>query len=527
MWSEIETSGVVRATVFDRDVRVYAERPRNVYELLLRTASRFPEREALAMHGASLTYNAMRLSVEHIASRLYGDYGVRKGERVAILLGNCIEYALVFFACARIGAIAVPLNTRLTPKELRFMLEQSGSMALVTDTEFAEKAADADTGCVKFIVGGERERFIAFESLTAPAAPAPQTDIDEQQPLYIMYTSGTTGTPKGAIGSHAGVIHAVMSYSRIMGTTELDRSLDAVPFFHVTGLVGQLIHMVYTGGANIIVRRFRAAEFIWTLSEARITFTFNVPTVYALMLSDPSFRQYRYDALGILAYGGASMSPHTIEQLEREFPGVQLYNAYGATETTSPATVMPKGCSKQKPLSVGLPIPVIEVKIVNGSGESCAPAETGELLIKGPNVVQGYWNNPEANEQAFVGDYWRSGDIARMDEQGFIYIMDRAKDMINRGGEKVFSVEVENVLLTHPHVLEAAIVGVPDPIYGETVKAVIVPKPGAVVDAADIQEYARRHLADYKIPRLIEVRAELPRNPGGKVMKYMLRDAVS
>lgn len=527
MWSEMETAGVVRAPVFHRDVLVYAERPGNVNELLRRTVSRFPEREALVMHNESLTYNEMHRLIEHIASRLYSGYGVRKGDRVAILLGNCIEYALVFFACSRIGAIAVPLNTRLTPKEIQFMLEQSGSMMIITDMEFADKAAGIDSVSVKFIVGGEREGFIPFAGLIAPADPAPHADIDEQEPLYIMYTSGTTGIPKGAVGSHAGVIHAVMSYNRIMGTTEQDRSLDAVPFFHVTGLVGQLIHMVYTGGANVIVRRFRSAEFIQVMSEARITFTFNVPTVYVMMLSDPSFHRYRYDAVKILAYGGASMSPHTIEQLEKEFPGVQLYNAYGATETTSPTTVMPKGYYKRMMLSVGLPIPVIEVKIVDSNGDPCPPSHTGELLIKGPNVVQRYWDNPEADEKSFDGDYWRSGDIAMMDEHGFIYIMDRAKDMINRGGEKIFSVEVENVLLAHPDVLEAAVVGVPDHVFGESVKAVIVPKPGAVVDEAEIREFARGHLADYKIPRFVEIRSELPRNPGGKVMKYLLRNAAN
>jgi long-chain acyl-CoA synthetase len=527
MWSEVETAGVVRQSVFHRDVLVYAERPRNVNELLQHTVSRFPEREALVMHNESLTYKDMHRLVEHIASRIQGDYGVRKGQRAAILLGNCIEYVLVFFACSRIGAIAVPLNTRLAPKEIQFMLEQSGSMALITDMEFAEKVEGMDSVSVKFIVGGERKGFVPFERLIAPAEPAPHTDIDEQDPLYIMYTSGTTGIPKGAVGSHVGVIHAVMSYNRIMGTTEQDRSLDAVPFFHVTGLVGQLIHMVYTGGANVIVRRFRSAEFIQELSEARITFTFNVPAVYVMMLLDPSFHRYRYDEVRILAYGGASMSPHTIEQLEREFPGVQLYNAYGATETTSPATVMPRGYYKSMLLSVGLPIPVIEVKIVDSSGETCAPSQTGELLIKGPNVVQGYWDNQEANEKSFYGDYWRSGDIAMMDELGFIYIMDRAKDMINRGGEKIFSVEVENIILGHPSVLEAAVVGIPDQVFGESVKAVIVPKPGTAVNEAEIQEFVRLYLADFKIPRKVEIRSELPRNPGGKVMKYLLRNEVS
>ncbi|WP_135548375.1 class I adenylate-forming enzyme family protein [Paenibacillus cymbidii] len=526
MWSEAETAGIGRERLFERDVLAYAGRPANVNVLLRRTVSRFPEREALVMDNRSITYKEMHGFVEHIASRLYRDYGIRKGDRVAVLLGNCIEYALIFFACSRIGAISVLLNTRLTSGELQFMLEQSGSSAVVADTEFAAKVEDFGQAPVAFLVGGERQGFVSFESLCASAEPAPAVDIGEGEPLYIMYTSGTTGLPKGAVGSHAGVIHAVISYHRIMRTTEADRSLNAVPLFHVTGLVGQMLHMVYIGGASVLVRRFRAAEFVRVLSEARITFTFNVPAVYTMMLCDESFARFRYDAVRILAYGGAAMSPQTIEQLKRTFPGVQLYNAYGATETTSPATVMPAGYQERKLLSVGLPIPVIEVKIVNHDGEICGPLQEGELLIKGPNVVQGYWDNKDANETSFEGDYWRSGDIAMMDEQGFICILDRAKDMINRGGEKIYSIEVENILLRHPDVLEAAVIGIPDRVFGESVKAVIVPKPGSAIEAAAIQAFVRLHLADYKVPRMVEVRSELPRNPGGKVLKSLLRDSV-
>jgi long-chain acyl-CoA synthetase len=527
MWSQMETAGVVREQHFNRDVWVYADRPNNVNELLLRTVARFSEREALTMYNKRLTYKDMHECVEHIASRLYFEYEVRKGERVAILLGNCIEYALVFFACSRIGAIAVPLNTRLTVKEIQFMLEQSQCTMIITDTEFAAKVEGIDSVTTIFIVDGEHERFIPFERLCSSSQPAPHIPIDEEDPLYIMYTSGTTGIPKGAVGSHLGVIHSVMSYSRMMRTTEEDRSLDAVPLFHVTGLVGQLVHMVYVGGANIIIKRFKSAEFIRVLSEEKITFTFNVPTVYVMMMSDPSFHSFRYETVKILAYGGAPMSPHTIEQLKKEFSGVQLHNAYGATETTSPTTVMPFGYQEKKMSSVGLPIPVIEVKIVNNKGETCAPSQVGELLIKGPNVVKEYWNNKEATEKSFAGDYWRSGDIAMMDEEGFITIMDRAKDMINRGGEKIFSLEVEHILLSHPKVLEAAVVGIADPTFGEQVKAVIVPKPGILVDEVEIQEFAKLHLANYKIPRWVEFRSELPRNPGGKVLKNLLRNTTS
>ena len=528
MWTEKEKSGIIRESHFGREVLVFSERPANVMEMLESSAVRFPDREALVMGERRLTYRQMRELVENIAGHLYHRYQVRKGERVALLLGNGVEFALLFFACARIGAIAVPLNTRLNSKEITFMLNQSGSSILFTDDEFAYLVQNAHTSVpslrARFILGGEREGFLPYEPLESPAVSPPETMVREEDPLYIMYTSGTTGLPKGAVGSHLGAIHSVMCYHRIFRTTEADRSLNAVPLFHVTGLIGQLLHMVYVGGTNVLMRRFKAERFIRLLSEEKITFTFNVPTIYVMMMSHPSFREYSYSSLRILAYGGAPMSTHTIEQLQREFPGVQLHNAYGATETTSPTTVMPVGYQEQKPASVGLPIPVVEVKIVDEKGEACKPREVGELWIKGPNVVSGYWDNDEANRKSFVGEYWRSGDLAMMDEEGFVYIMDRLKDMINRGGEKVFSVEVENVLYQHPKVLEAAVVSSPDPIFGEQVKAVIVPKEGTAVTAEEIKQFVREHLADYKVPAVVEFCSELPRNPGGKVLKNLLRE---
>lgn len=239
-------------------------------------------------------------------------------------------------------------------------------------------------------------------------------------------------------------------------------------------------------------------------------------------MSHPSFTKYEYKSLRTIAYGGAPMSPQTIYQLKKEFPQVELHNAYGATETSSPTTVMPSGYQEKKPSSVGMPIPVIEVKIIGADGP-CKTKEVGQLWIKGPNVVPCYWNNSEANATSFVDGYWCSGDVAMIDEDGFIYIMDRMKDMINRGGEKIFSIEVENMLYNHPGILEVAVVGVPDPIFGERVKAVIVQKVQGKLTETDIKEFIRNRLADYKNPEIIEFCDQLPRNPGGKIQKTLLK----
>ncbi|MEB3103857.1 class I adenylate-forming enzyme family protein [Ferviditalea candida] len=530
MWNDQEKAGITRKQAFGRNLLVFSNRPTNLTDVLKWTVSRFPEREALVMGNERIQYRRLWEFTENAAAHLYHQYQIRKGERVALLLDNCIEFVIAFFACSRLGAIAVPLNTRLAQKEIAFMLKQSNSSILIADMEFAGNVEHAEQISPsirhKFSVGGQMDGFTAFEALTSPAEPAPSAAVHEEDPLYIMYTSGTTGTPKGAVGSHLGIIHSVMCYARILKTSERDRSLDAVPLFHVTGLVGQLVHMIYVGGTNVLMRRFKADEFIRLLSEEKITFTFNVPTIYVIIMSHPLFKAYTYETVRVLAYGGAPMSPQTIHQLKQEFPGVHLHNAYGATETTSPTTVMPLHYQEKKLSSVGYPIPVIELKLVNERGQECGPSEVGELWIKGPNVVAGYWDNDEANKKSFAGDYWRSGDLAMKDEDGFIYIMDRSKDMINRGGEKIFSIEVENLLYSHAKVFEAAVVGVPDPVFGERVKAVIVPKPGTTVAAEEFKQFVRAHLADYKVPEIVEFCTELPRNPGGKILKSLLRETM-
>jgi acyl-CoA synthetase (AMP-forming)/AMP-acid ligase II len=438
-----------------------------------------------------------------------------------------LDFALLIFACARIGAILVPLNTRLQAEELTFMLRHSGSVMLIVDDEFlpqADRAArQVETLRCRFSTGGPAEGLLAFEQFTEPADSAPVVEMHDDDPLFLAYTSGTTGLPKAAIGTHLGVIHSVINYQRIMATNEQDRTLIAVPLFHVTGLIGQYLHMVYTGGTSVLMRRFKAEPFIAIAAEERISFLFNVPTIYVMMTSHPDFRRYTYDNLRLIAYGGAPMPPQTIEVLRSVLPGVRLHNAYGATETSSPTTVMPPHWPAEKAESVGWPVPVAEVKVVDDQGNDCPVNQPGELLIKGPMVIPGYWDNDEANKQSFIDGFWRSGDIARIDEEGYVYIMDRKKEMINRGGEKIFSVEVEHVLYTHPKILEAAVVGVPDPVFGERVKAAVVLKAGETMTSEEVKTFLSGRLANYKVPEIVDFIDTLPRNPGGKVIKKLLR----
>ena len=521
-------------TVFGRQVKVFADRPHTINEMLETTVSRFPDKEAVIDGNVRLTYRELQKKVETVAANLSKSFQIEKGDRIALLLQNCLEFVLLVFASAKLGAIIVPLNTRLQEKELAFMLGHSGSKLLITDKDSQQKISsllrheeletlehvllkDADS------LQSLGDRWLPYRLLEEPNQLDAFPKNDEEDPLFIMYTSGTTGVPKGAIGSHIGVIHSAMNYKMVMETNHHAKTLIAVPLFHVTGLIGQLMHMVLIGGTNVLMSRYQTEPFIRTIVKEKITSLFNVPTIYVMMMSHPLFHQYEYPYVKTIAYGGAPMPNETIRQLRKYFPNAVLHNAYGATETSSPTTIMPRKYPDSKIDSVGLPVPVADVKVVNEQMEECPVNEAGELLIKGPMVVEGYWNNPEANRSSFVDGYWKSGDMARIDEDGYVYIMDRKKDMINRGGEKIFSVEVENALYNHPAVLEAAVVGIPDPIFGEQVKAFVVMKEDMNVSEEEIKTFLAERLADYKVPKEVEFIRELPRNPGGKVMKGQLK----
>jgi long-chain acyl-CoA synthetase len=338
-----------------------------------------------------------------------------------------------------------------------------------------------------------------------------------------MYTSGTTGRPKGAMGTHLGIISSNVSFERCMGLRDGDRTLVAVPLFHVTGLIGQFLSMAFVGGTTVIMRTFDAAEAVRLLDAERITYMIAAPTVFTMMRQQPGYRAAG-QTLRRVGYGGAPTPPDGIVAMREWLPTATLQNAYGMTETCSPTTVSPPGEELGRISSVGWPVPIADLRTVDvESGRECEAGEVGELWVHGPMVVPGYWANPEATASS-MGDGWlRTGDLAKIDADGYVTVMDRLKDMINRGGEKIYCVEVEDVLCAHPAILEAAVVGVPDAMYGEAVKACVVPRPGAAVDPEDVRRWVAARLAKFKVPREVAVADALPRNPNGKVIKSALR----
>lgn len=526
-WPASLTGDLVEESHHGWRVRCYpADRPRTLNDILDRAAGRAPHREAVITPERRLTWSEFRERVRRLASGLHARHAVKPGERVALLLMNGLPFCLAVFACARLGAIAVTLNTKLKAPELEYMLAHSGARLVLTQAQVwaqVEPIRAAIPAEEVYVAGGAPAGTRAWETLDGDPRALPAMTVDEDDTAFIMYTSGTTGRPKGAEGTHVGIVNSALSYERCLGLRGDERSLVAVPLFHVTGLIAQFLTMAHLGGTTVVMPTFNAAEALRLIDAERITHLIAAPTVFVMLMLEPGYRE-RGGSLRVLAYGGAPTSPDTIRALRAWLPQARLHNAYGMTETCSPTTILADADALPQASTVGRPIPTAEVRTVHAeTGAECGADEVGELWVRGPMVIPRYWANPEGTAAAIGGGWLRTGDLARIDARGYVTIMDRIKDMINRGGEKIFCVEVEDVLGAHPDVLEAAVVGVADPLYGEAVKACVIPRPGHVVDPVALRSWVAARLAKFKVPRDVEIRDSLPRNPNGKVIKTELR----
>jgi len=517
----------VEAHFGDRLVRCFAQRPAHLNALLEPALREHASATALVSGGRRLTYGELDQLSRRVAAGL-ADAGIASGERIALYTGNCAEFVITTLAAWRIGAIVVPLNPRNSRDELAYMLGQCQASAIVFESAYADRVPEpqAVPGLKhRYAIGTPCRDALPFTVLTDTPAHAPGMAAAapaEEATAVILYTSGTTGRPKGAMLTHLNLIHSVLHFEHAMALSPGERSLLAVPISHVTGLVAILLPMLRLGGAVVMLRDFKAADFLALAARERITHTLVVPAIYNLILRNPEFGSHDLSAWRIGAFGGAPMPAATIEELAAKLPGLIPVNAYGATETTSPATAMPLGLQAAHLDSVGRVLPCADIRVMDDAGVEVAPGSAGELWIGGAMVVPGYWDNSAATAREFIAGYWKSGDIGSVDAQGYVRVFDRKKDMINRGGYKVYSVEVENVLLAHPAVLEAALIGVPDPVLGEKTHAHIV--ASAPLDADAVRSHVAAQLADYKTPDFVSFRSEpLPRNPNGKVLKRLLR----
>ncbi len=493
MLSPFDNSGTTRG---EDGIARYNDLQNSLVEMLRASVDRSPKNEALVETGGErIDYNTLWDRAARVAGGLRAN-GIGRGDRVAIQLGNGLDWCLAFFGIQMCGAIAVPVNTRFAPPEVEYVISDSGSRY-----SFLPRAPLPD-GAPYVIEGIEREDVAA-----------------------IFYTSGTTGFPKGAMTTHSNFLTNIENCHRVGPLAKDDhiRTLVSVPLFHVTGCNSQLLFATACGGTTVIMPAFTVADFLKTIVAERTDALTSVPAIHWLAINQPQFRELAVSHVRFVFYGGAPIAPELVGKLMTAYPNARVGNGFGLTETSSVSTFLPHEYSATNADSVGFAAPVVDVKLF----EKDETSSVGELLIRGSNVVKGYWNKPEATAAAFVDGWLHSGDMARISEDGFVYIVDRKKDMINRGGENVYCVEVENALAAHPSVFEVAVVGVADEVMGEKVGAVIVPGPGIEISVTEVLSFAREHLADFKVPQFLVIRSELlPRNPGGKILKAALRKTV-
>ena len=478
-------------------IRRYTGLEQNLLTLLRSAVEAAPDREALVeLGGGRLTYAQLWDAAARVAGGLRAA-GIAPGDRVANHLPNGNDWVLAFWGTLLAGAVAVPVNTRFAPAEVTYVVEDSGA------------------------------RYTFEPDGELPDGP-PVTVADQAHGdvAAIFYTSGTTGFPKGAMTTHENFLSNVETCIRCLALPRDEHlsTLISVPLFHVTGCNSQLLVLTGLAGTSVVMPAFEGGAFLRAIEAERISVLTTVPAIYWLALQHPDFAATDTSSVRALSYGGAPIAPDLVHRIQASFPTARVGNGFGLTETSSVSTYLPHEHAAEHADSIGFAAPVVDLDLADVDPAS----GVGELLIRGPHVVAGYWNKPEQTAQTFVDGWLRSGDVARIDEQGLVRLVDRKKDMINRGGENVYCVEVENALAAHPAVGEVAVVGVADDVMGEKVGAVVVPRPGTELTGRELADFARGHLADFKVPQYVALRADpLPRNAGGKVLKPELRAGTS
>jgi long-chain acyl-CoA synthetase len=510
----------------DRVVTAFCERPSSIWAMVAEAAAKNPDGEALVCGSTRMSWREAVAQSARIAAG-FGKLGLKPGDRVALLLGNRIEFPLTMFAAAHAGLVTVLLSTRQQKPEIAYVLTDCGAKLLIHEASLVDRLPDArDVPELTHRIAVSDEGASPFAALLDDAPAQAPADVGEEDTAMILYTSGTTGRPKGAMLAHCNVIHSAMIFTACLELTAADRSIAAVPLAHVTGAVANVMTMARCAGALIIVAEFKAAEYLAVAARERISYTVMVPAMYNLCLLQADFDRHDLSSWRIGGYGGAPMPIATIEKLATKIPGLKLINAYGSTETTSPSTLMPGELTASHIDSVGLPCPGAQIVVMDPCGRALPRGEIGEIWISGAQVIKGYWNNPTATAESFTGGFWHSGDLGSIDADNFVRVFDRQKDMINRGGLKIYSAEVESVLAGHVSVVESAIIAKPCPVLGERVHAVIVTRDD--VSAETLRGWCAERLSDYKVPETIHLTAQpLPRNANGKVLKRQLREALA
>jgi acyl-CoA synthetase (AMP-forming)/AMP-acid ligase II len=505
---------------------------------LVEHAASQPDAEALVFESNRLSYGELNERVNRLANGL-GSLGLRRGDHVALMLGNCNEYLEAYYALSKAGMVAVPLNWRLSEQELAYIVDHAEAVALISDETHAgtARALRAKLERLTRLVGartGGGQDLIPYEEILAGGSPAEPgaAGLDESQMLILMYTGGTTGLPKGVMLSHRNLLAAIGSIAAGGIKAVGARTLFALPLFHIANWQAFLFHAL--GGSVIVCRSANPAEIVDLLQKERPVMVNLVPTVYQGMLSIPGIEEMDFSFVHRFSTSGAPMPPEVMRRCEKVFR-MRFGTGYGLTEAAPAVSHLPPDeyalegdpVLVKRSRSVGKPLPNVSVAIRRDDGTECDPEEQGEITVSGDNVMLGYWRDPERTREALRDGWLWTGDIGYKDDEGYIYLVDRKGDMIISGGENVHPTETENALQEHPAVREVAVVGVPDPKWGEAVKAVVALEPGREVSAEELIAFCKERIAGYKCPRSVDFVDELPKSTVGKILRREIRSRYS
>lgn len=507
---------------YGRVVNCHADRPADVFAMFAAAVGRAPSSIALVDGEVRWTYAMLAARVDRCAARMAA-LGLMANDRIGILLDNRADYMTVLLAAARLGVIAVPMNIRQQAPETAYALEDSGAVALIYEDSLTDQLPERESLPRLRHWLSHRAEASLWDGVRDASDLPPRSNVSEEDPFCILYTSGTTGRPKGAVLTHLGIVTGCIGSQDHLSLVDGESMILSVPASHVTGIVLVLMLSVKVAGKVVVQRGFKARLFLEMAQAEGMSYAIMVPAMYKLCLMEPDYAAFDLSSWRIGAYGGAPMAEATIDALAAQTPQLTLVNIYGSTETTSPAVMMPLGEGRSRPDKVGRALPYADVVIMDANGRECPAGEQGEIWIAGPMTVPRYWNNDDATATNFTAGYWKSGDIGTKDAEGYIRVLDRIKDMINRGGFKIYSVEVENVLMAHDAVADAVVVGRPCPVLGERVEAFIVAREAVEEEA--LRTFCASRLSDYKVPdHVYVVEGPLPRNANGKLMKTVVRE---
>jgi fatty-acyl-CoA synthase len=490
-------------------------------EVLARNARKMPDRVAIVFENKTFSYREFNQRVNRLAQALLAE-GIKPGNKVAFILFNSNEILECYFASFKIGAVAVPLNYRLAAAELEYALGNCEAKVFLYDLDFektVEKIVSSETVIQRKIgvgPGGEYETWISNREEQEPSV-----DFEEEDPALIMYTAGTTGKPKGAVLTHKNLFVNTTNWMNIVHISDEDCWFGPPPLFHVAALSGVLPH-IFVGGKNVLAKSYRPVEALQLMEKEKVTGTVLIPTMWIDLLQLKELDEYDTSTIRLCFSGGAIL-PVEIKKKIIERWG-QLYESFGQTEMSPNVTMLLPKDAIRKTTSVGKAMPNVEIRVVDDRDQDVPPGEIGEAIYQGPSTMFEYYRAPEATAEAFRGGWFHSGDLVRMDEEGFVYVAGRKKDMIISGGENIYPAEIEEVLYQEPRIVEAAVIGVPDPRWGENVAAVVKLKPGAVMTAEEVVAICTKHLAGYKKPKHVFFADELMRNAAGKILKHRIRE---